>query len=142
MEFNNKQEKGIKRLACEHRFNCYTARAYLRYDGRCAYCGVDLLKDPLSYAAGTIDHLLPRTKYPDYIEHMDNYTLCCTSCNSIKGAMDVLLPEEDPKSMLEDDEKKKKLIERVQAEIQAQREKNEEIRRSVCAIVYEANRKE
>ena len=64
-------------------------RAYARTRGRCEYCDRDLIEDRLGYACGVIDHLLPKSKYPDLAYFQDNLVLACSLCNSVKGTHDV-----------------------------------------------------
>lgn len=63
--------------------------ALSRSDGRCEYCGVDLLWDRLGYGVGRVEHLLPKSYYPEEVtESPDNWVLACAVCNSIKGDFD------------------------------------------------------
>ena len=50
----------VERLKIECSFYETTAQAYDDFDGRCGYCGQDLVEDRFHYACGTIDHLIPR----------------------------------------------------------------------------------
>lgn len=52
-----------------------TRRGVLRRDGhRCGYCGK---------AAGTIDHILPRSR--GGADSWENLVACCLRCNNVKG---------------------------------------------------------
>ena len=57
---------------------------FAKYDGRCAYCGIEL-KERFS-----IDHIHPLYRNnPNWdrtgLNHIDNYNPCCFSCNSSKS---------------------------------------------------------
>ena len=65
------------------------AVAFAWAGGRCEYCGCGLLHDRLGYAAGELDHLLPKKLYPDLIDCPDNWVLSCHLCNNIKATLDV-----------------------------------------------------
>lgn len=61
----------------------------LRYDGKCAYCGLDLLSSQgICYQLWCLDHLLPQVHYPELIDHPENHILACRSCNGIKADFD------------------------------------------------------
>ncbi|HEX9060678.1 MAG TPA: HNH endonuclease signature motif containing protein [Clostridia bacterium] len=79
----------LNMLVNDHRFNEGTARAYLESNGKCVYCGVDLLKDISTFYSADIDHLLPKSKYPELESNIDNWVLSCRACNSIKGKMNI-----------------------------------------------------
>ena len=64
-----------QRLHRELDFNEGTARAYARTLGRCEYCDRDLIGDRLGYACGAIDHLLPKSTYPEFEWVQDNWVL-------------------------------------------------------------------
>ena len=62
-----------------------------KYDGKCAYCGVNLEKL-------TIDHIEPKRrgatseevkKYGRGSDAIDNYNPCCQSCNSSKSTFSI-----------------------------------------------------
>lgn len=61
-----------------------TAQAYIDFNGKCGYCGQDLIEDRMSYACGTIDHLIPRKVFPDGEWRQENLILSCPLCNSLK----------------------------------------------------------
>ena len=79
-----------QRLHRELKFDERTARAYARSRGRCEYCDLDLIEDRMGYASGEIDHLLPKSEYPDLEWCQDNWVLACRLCNSVKGTYSVL----------------------------------------------------
>lgn len=80
-------EKGIskvERLKIECSFYETTAQAYDDFDGRCGYCGQDLVEDRFHYACGTIDHLIPQADFPEGKWFQPNLILSCSICNSLK----------------------------------------------------------
>ena len=89
-----------QRLHRELDFNEGTARAYARTLGRCEYCDRDLIEDRLGYACGAIDHLLPKSKYPELKSFQDNFVLACSLCNDVKRTHDVLENGEKPEEAL------------------------------------------
>ena len=89
-----------ERLRRELNFSEGTARAYARTRGRCEYCDRDLIEDRLGYACGVIDHLLPKSTYPDLEWCQDNLVLACSLCNDVKRAHDVLKKSEKPEEAL------------------------------------------
>ena len=100
----------------ELKFSPSWANVYVRTGGRCEYCGCDLLRDRLGYAAANVDHLLPKKKYDDHInERKKNWVLCCSCCNSTKKAHDILRDGEDAEDMLKN--KRTELITRARAYI-------------------------
>jgi 5-methylcytosine-specific restriction endonuclease McrA len=60
-----------------------------KYDGKCAYCGVDL-------KILHIDHIEPKRRHlaltkPHLMgkDNIDNFNPCCASCNSSKGSQTI-----------------------------------------------------
>src|SRR6185437_4963984 len=61
----------------------------IRHNGRCEYCGFDLLsRQGICYHFWCIDHLLPQSKYPELADHPENKVLSCKACNSVKSDHD------------------------------------------------------
>jgi|GEM_PF-3481738 hypothetical protein len=62
----------------------------------CAYCGENLLQDVIRMTSAQLDHILPKSKYKDYMNEDANLVLSCYCCNQIKRAFDPLkeLPEQ------------------------------------------------
>lgn len=60
---------------------------YQRYDGCCAYLGLRLNR----FQTVTIDHFLPKTKYPMLAYEWSNYRLCSSTVNSYKKDKEGLL---------------------------------------------------
>lgn len=74
----------VERLKIECSFYETTAQAYDDFDGRCGYCGQDLVEDRFHYASGTIDHLIPQADFPEGKWFQPNLILSCSICNSLK----------------------------------------------------------
>ncbi len=95
------EELLIKELKTKLKFHESIATAFVVGNGRCEYCGQDLLRDRQEYASATLDHLLPKEKYDKSIaENPNNWVLSCSCCNSAKGRYDVLKTNEDANEML------------------------------------------
>jgi CRISPR/Cas system Type II protein with McrA/HNH and RuvC-like nuclease domain len=61
----------------------------IRHNGRCEYCGFDLLSNQgICYHFWCIDHLLPQSRYQELTDHPENKVLACTACNSVKSDYD------------------------------------------------------
>ena len=88
------------------------AREYVRRNGRCVYCGADVLHDRLGYAMLQWDHLLPRAHYRELEHDPNNIVLACHLCNSLKRDYD---PSEGTPDMLQND--KSQLIEQARSHI-------------------------
>lgn len=62
-------------------------QVYKKYDGHCAYCGIDL------YGKFTIDHIEARHRDKTPSERgknsVENYNPCCMSCNASKQDMTI-----------------------------------------------------
>ena len=110
-----------------------TARAYIDFEGRCAFCGRDLIGTPDAYSIGTIDHLLPKSRYPQLCDDEDNKALSCLICNGLKGGSDVLHRDEDPIDMVRN--RRDELIKRSTAAIKQRSKKSLEDWKKVKAIV-------
>jgi hypothetical protein len=63
-------------------------QAFIRDAGLCVYCGKKLLKEfgPSCEACG--DHLLPRSKYPELAQNVNNCVPACADCNRMKHNYD------------------------------------------------------
>lgn len=83
------QEK-VKVLQREFGWWYPIAVAAVKANGKCEYCGEDLLDSRAGYSSMETDHLLPRTKYSEYAENEMNWGLACRSCNSMKRDYDPL----------------------------------------------------
>lgn len=61
----------------------------LRHNGKCTYCGFDLLSSQaICYHFWCIDHLLPQVRYRELEDHPENKVLSCPRCNSVKSDYD------------------------------------------------------
>lgn len=57
-------------------------RQVIKQKGRvCAECGIRIIKN----SDVTVDHIKPRSKYPDLALNLENLRVLCRSCNSLKG---------------------------------------------------------
>ncbi len=89
MDLNPQVQKRAEALVGECHLQYAYAIAMSRSGGHCEYCGADLLWDRLGYGVGSVDHLLPKSFYPEQVTYTpDNWVLACDVCNSIKGAFD------------------------------------------------------
>ncbi|MGH8461899.1 MAG: HNH endonuclease [Stenotrophobium sp.] len=105
-------ELAIEQLKEQLYFEDRTAKAYVRAKGHCEYCGQDLIKVRLGYACAQIDHLLPRSRFPEAVWGMsENFVLACSLCNGVKRDEVVLQKGEVPEAMLS--ENRKKLVDRA-----------------------------
>lgn len=86
------------RLRDELDFGYPLAFAIAATKGHCAYCGTDLLDDP--FVGYAVDHLLPKSKYPEYEEVPENWAWSCTGCNAFKLDFDPLFPGDKPNMVL------------------------------------------
>lgn len=93
-----------ERLENELGFSRSLAFAYVRARGRCEYCGLDLLMSRQGYASAELDHLLPQSKYKEYVSDNRNLVLSCRTCNGVKGSVDLLGTNEDAEEALSDRE--------------------------------------
>jgi len=87
------------------------ALAVIQAQGCCVYCHEDLLANQLGYSSITMDHLLPKTLYPEVAWDNRNHVLACSSCNGMKGSHDPLNAGEAATEMLIS--RQAELIERV-----------------------------
>lgn len=83
-------DQRVTQLIEEFNFHPLTAKIYVKYNGRCAYCGLDLLETTFKYHSGVIDRLLPEANYPELEWDESNLALSCFSCSYLKGDYDVL----------------------------------------------------
>ncbi|MBN1692673.1 MAG: HNH endonuclease [Dehalococcoidales bacterium] len=77
-------EESIKFYSSPEWFNIRTQ--VIKNKGKiCAECGTNIIDD---YNI-TVDHIKPRSKYPELSLSLDNLQVLCRSCNSRKGARDL-----------------------------------------------------
>src|SRR5665213_3447034 len=62
-------------------------RAFVRDNGRCIYCSLDILKSFDAFAASHLDHLKPRSA-GGADDDIWNRVISCGVCNSLKGSFD------------------------------------------------------
>ena len=76
----------LRRLAWEATGKCahwpLLARMWVQQKGRCYYTGVRMTLG----RNASIDHILPRSRFPELEKHGDNICWCLTSINLAKGA--------------------------------------------------------
>jgi 5-methylcytosine-specific restriction endonuclease McrA len=123
----------VKRLNQEVGLPFWYAEVFVAYGGKCVYCDEDLVSNRIAYSAAMIDHLLPRSKYPDFEVNQMNLVLSCASCNSIKNSRDPLNPGEDPEEMLKNN--RAELIQRVRNEVQGEVRRRNGTWEKVAAIL-------
>ncbi len=64
-----------KKVRSHH--NIFTSAERRVYHNKCPYC---VLSEP-----NTLEHILPKGKYPEYAVHVHNLIPCCSKCNMHKG---------------------------------------------------------
>ena len=97
------------------------ANALERSRGLCEYCRENLLATRPGYSSIVMDHLLPKSIYPDVEWNLNNHALACSSCNAMKGKYDPLEKNEDPVEMVL--EQREELVKRVQVHLSESIEK-------------------
>ena len=93
----------IRTLKIELQFSDLLATAFVRARGRCEYCGADLLMARQGYASMQLDHLLPKSKYPNLENDLNNGVLCCSTCNGVKKSHDLRKLDESEEDILTKD---------------------------------------
>jgi len=88
--WNKDPDQRAVQLIEEFDFHPLTAKIYVEYNGKCAYCGLDLLETTVKYHSGVIDRILPKMNYPELEWNENNLALSCFSCSELKGNYDVL----------------------------------------------------
>ena len=86
IDFTKKQKKDIG-LNLKQYFRAYY---YGEEPHRCCFCGRLLEKSysdsDVEYNISTIEHIFPKSKFPQYALCIDNWAPCCSECNSsMKG---------------------------------------------------------
>jgi hypothetical protein len=124
-------ERQIEYLEKRYRWNHGTARAFVETGGRCMYCDDDVLATVQGYASSQIDHILPKSTFPDFEWNEDNWVLCCSLCNSAKGKVSELRPGEDGVDMLVNHRQAliDRIRERLKEPISKRRSEYEDIKR-------------
>ena len=119
----------VAQLIEEFNFHPLIAKIYVEYNGKCAYCGLDLLETTVKYHSGMIDRVLPKTNYPELEWDENNLALSCFTCSDLKGDYDVL--KSTPNNTMEMLQKNKGiLIDQIKRELskRMQTVENERIR--------------
>ncbi|MCW9023344.1 MAG: HNH endonuclease [Gammaproteobacteria bacterium] len=98
---SHKMDKRIEKLMKIYGWYEGIARALIDSNGYCVFCGENLVETRLGYSSIVMDHLLPKSKYPDLEYEFHNHILSCSSCNGMKGNFDPLHEGEEAKSMLQ-----------------------------------------
>ena len=132
-------ESKVELLIKEFGYARGIACAFVKWDGRCAYCGEDLLASRSGYSGACIDHLVPsslmqQSNCPDWADKPENIVLCCSSCNSMKHTMDVL-EGRDAREILLDPERRESLIEDVRRRLRGKIKARESEWHKVSCIV-------
>jgi hypothetical protein len=104
-------------------WNVNALQAFIRDGGSCAYCLKPLLSTWEGAKNATIDHLLPRCKYPDLGWSVSNLVPSCGECNHVKHNYD---PSEGKGNDLDlTDEARLGLVRKAKEEIDRKAKVNE-----------------
>ncbi len=106
---NESAEAKVQKLMLKYGWYEGIAHALVDADGKCVYCGENLLVTRLGYSSIVMDHLLPTAIYPAFEKNIENHVLSCASCNWMKSKYDPLFNGESDEDMLQ---KRDILIER------------------------------
>ena len=115
-----------------------TASSWVESEGRCVYCGLDLLDNLAVGTCAPTDHLLPKAnpKYKHLEQHRANCVLSCPRCHSFKGQWDPLTVFKTtlaPDQVIHD--QRPQLIERIREYLAERRIKNDQVREDLRSIV-------
>lgn len=77
-------------LKANYAFNVISAQAHVEANGYCRYCGEDIYASFLNYSSSHVDHILPKSKYPNLDREPSNFALSCFFCNQQKSDYDPL----------------------------------------------------
>jgi len=72
----------------EFNFSEAAASIYSKCHFRCQYCGFDGLSSVDAYWSLQVDHILPKSKYPQFKDDKYNLVITCSVCNNLKGTFD------------------------------------------------------
>jgi hypothetical protein len=119
-------------------------KMWLRDECKCVYCGENILCDLVRLTSAQLDHILPKSKYPDYKEEESNWVLACFCCNQIKRNYDpwTELPEEIKSMGLSVESlmnNRNLLIEKCREHLKPHLEKRKNIRNNINKILSEYN---
>lgn len=65
-------------------------RLWQHQNGICVYCQREIEKHTLTIIDEHIEHILPKSKYPQLALSAYNLALACSTCNYNKGQMDII----------------------------------------------------
>jgi hypothetical protein len=60
------QNKIVTQLVEEFDFNPLIAKVYVAFNGKCVYCGMDLLASSVEYYSAVVDRILPKNIIPSW----------------------------------------------------------------------------
>ena len=124
----NELPEGLRR----HGWNEDSLAFALRDGCQCTYCGCGFLDDFDRYRLWDVDHILPKSKYPELIAEPLNLVSACRVCNLVKGRYD---PNADGEQLLRDGQQ---LTETLRAQFIARtRSRIEEVRATKQAQLAE-----
>ena len=132
-------ESKVELLIKEFGYARGIACAFVKWDGRCAYCGEDLLASRPGYSSAGIDHLVPKSHMQqpncsDLTDSPANIVLCCSSCNNMKYTMDAL-EGHDAREVLLDPERRESFIKNVRCNLRDRiRARESEWHRVSCIV--------
>jgi hypothetical protein len=69
----------------KHRWTKEKIVSYLRADGRCEYCGADVLSSCEAFWGSDWEHIVPRKKDGGEEFDWENIAVACRRCNTLKG---------------------------------------------------------
>lgn len=83
-------------------------RTMLREEGRCIYCGLDLISNTELLLSAGLDHLVPQEAFRSALDagytktgdYRTNLVFCCRPCNDAKGNWPLCLLPEEAKNIL------------------------------------------
>lgn len=96
-------------------WNANALQAFVRDGGCCVYCGSFLLNSWDDAKTATIDHLLPRCRYPERGWSVENLVPACAECNHIKRNYDP--SEEKGEELVITEEVRLALVQKAKNEI-------------------------
>lgn len=78
----------IPDILLRYKWNAESLKASIRDKFECAYCDRKFMDDYDTHVMWVNDHILPKSKYPEYVDDPLNHVSACYSCNRIKGRFD------------------------------------------------------
>ncbi len=125
----------IHKLITEHRYDNNTAKLYIESKGKCTYCGTDLFFNLLTYYSGDMEHILPKSKYPELKQNDLNYVVSCRVCNQSKGRKNFLTKDEEKNPIAMLTEHREELINRIKEYIKTKKQEKEKTYEEVKKII-------